>query len=89
MQPIIQLDAGWRQIDEQGLQKLQAILRTGSLHDQATANTSSSSSSMAAAKQPPTAAFSFTNDEYARLYTSVHREREGARSDEAAWACAR
>lgn len=71
-QPIIQLEAGWALIDQHGLQKLKEILRTGALQQSQAAETNNNHPNMTAiTQQQTTPNMCFTNEEYARLYTSV------------------
>lgn len=80
-QPPILLEDGWSQIHQHGLKKLFHIIETGSLQEQGTATSlrggahngsaASSSSSSADPRSHSPLAQGFTNEEYAKLYTSV------------------
>lgn len=81
--PPILLEDGWSQINQYGLKKLFHIIETGSLQEQGTGNgamrsghadgsaSSSSSSSSVDTRSHSPPAQGFTNEEYAKLYTSV------------------
>jgi len=72
---VITLEAGWRLIEQQGLKKLYALLREGTLQEQqqtkSNGNGVNHSASSTSSTRP--AAQGFTNEEYAKLYTIIYQ----------------